>query len=939
MDEEMYVELIRRSGGLALWWKKDVTINNWHCSKNIIHTSIHSVVHEVPEYVTYVYGAPRAEEKEEVWRKMRSIANGVQGTWLCMGDFNDLVSVYEKEGKWPADIRRMMSFQSMLSDCALLDLNYSGARFTWCNQILGEDHVKERIDRVVGNVEFRGNFQSTLVLHRLVKEEESASLEVAVTKEEIKKAAFQLGGAKAPGPDGFFGMFYHSSWPVVVNEVTDMVLDFFNNKASLSALNKTNVVLIPKVENAGCVGPFGPIRLCNFAYKIVSKILANRMRPILARIISQNQRAFVKGRLIQDNIIVAHEAYLYLRNKKKGRKYEMAVKVDMNKAYDRLEWKFIKEVMRKMGFSEKWLKWIMDCVRSMMVNLVVGGKKIAEIEMKRGIRQGDPLSPLLFIIAADALSLMVQWHVDKGLLRGIKLAKQCPLSHCFFADDSLFFINAKSSNCRRLMEIFKVYSEAFGQTINLDKSCIFFSKNTVERVKNEVFEVLRIKTSDDPGKYLGLSILWGKLKAKALKFVKNKMSSKMQGWKQRLLTFTRREIMVKTAWRLRQGQDELWSRILKGLYFNDKDFMQAKRENKVSWCWSSILESRDLLKKKLVRKINKRDRVSLFEGRWLLDANEFKLRQRVLSDEMSNMKVVDIIVDRQWCFEKVEHWLSDEDKKLIAKVRIPFIEEDDKYVWMGSKDGVYSVRRGYKMARDLAMDSNEDVPSCSYRVNNKLWNSLWKIKAPPKVIHFLWWAFNDALATSDALYRRKCACSPMCGICKSQMETIEHALFLCPWARMCWFGSPLALMFDERVMKPSQGSVKINVDGAFDAKGGSAGIGVIGRDREGNFLRGVGLKVNARSAFMAECWAMLEAFKTKDLFGGDMCLELGRVDCNWVLSLVSRKGNNAADRIAAWAMRGVVPQGWIDIPPPSLRSILLQDLESAGISSADREGT
>lgn len=212
-----------------------------------------------------------------------------------------------------------------------------------------------------------------------------------------------------------------------------LVRDFFQNKSSWRPLNTTNVVLIPKVDNAESVGQFRPIGLCNFAHKIVSKILANRMKLLMARIISEHQRALVVGRLIQDNIMIAHEAFHYLKNKRKGKRVEIAVKIDMNKAYDRLEWGFVEEVMRRMGFGERWIAWVMECISSARLNLLVGRKKIADLTIERGIRLGDPLSPYLFILAADVLSVMTQKYVDERRLKGIKLANRCPvLSHCFF---------------------------------------------------------------------------------------------------------------------------------------------------------------------------------------------------------------------------------------------------------------------------------------------------------------------------------------------------------------------------------------------------------------------------------------------------------------------------------------------------------------------------
>ncbi|XP_028783276.1 uncharacterized protein LOC114739382 [Neltuma alba] len=165
MDEEWYVDPVGRSGGMALWWKKEVVINAWHSSRNIIHTSMNSTVLDVPDFVTYVYGAPRDEDKEKVWEDLRRIAGGVTGSWLCVGDFNDMVSCFEKFGSRPIDLRRTLNFQRMLSDCGLIDLNFNGAPYTWNNKRLGEAHVKERIDRATANVEFREKFQNALVIH------------------------------------------------------------------------------------------------------------------------------------------------------------------------------------------------------------------------------------------------------------------------------------------------------------------------------------------------------------------------------------------------------------------------------------------------------------------------------------------------------------------------------------------------------------------------------------------------------------------------------------------------------------------------------------------------------------------------------------------------------------------------------------------------------
>ena len=127
-------------------------------------------------------------------------------------------------------------------------------------------------------------------------------------------------------------------------------------------MNASNLIFIPKIDHPETVSHYRPIILCNFAYKIVAKILVNRLKEVLEGCISENQRAFVLGRLIQDNSIIVHEAFHYLRRKRTGTKYEVALKMDMNKAYDRIEWGFLASMMERLGFADRWISKIMKIV-------------------------------------------------------------------------------------------------------------------------------------------------------------------------------------------------------------------------------------------------------------------------------------------------------------------------------------------------------------------------------------------------------------------------------------------------------------------------------------------------------------------------------------------------------------------------------------------------
>ncbi len=313
-------------------------------------------------------------------------------------------------------------------------------------------------------------------------------------------------------------------------------------------MNYTDIVLIPKVPNPTSTSQFRPISLCNFLYKVISKVLTNRLKPILSDLITPFQSAFVSGRLIQDNILVAHEAFHHLRIKKRGQKEECAVKLDMNKAYDRVDWGFLFEVLKKLGFCVQWINWIRACVTTVTYRVVINGKKTEPFRPTRGIRQGDPLSPYLFILVADVLSRQVCRAVERKSLEGIRIKKGCPtLHHLFFADDLLFFLKATHTNARVLREVIHNFCNASGQGVNCEKSNIFFSANTSEESKRAVEDVFGIRTVDNPGKYLGLPTLLGRSKKEALAFLRDKVVNRLQGWKCQLLNNAGKEVLLKAV--------------------------------------------------------------------------------------------------------------------------------------------------------------------------------------------------------------------------------------------------------------------------------------------------------------------------------------------------------------------------------------------------------
>ncbi|XP_009103405.1 uncharacterized protein LOC103829494 [Brassica rapa] len=550
-----------------------------------------------------------------------------------------------------------------------------------------------------------------------------------------------------------------------------------------------------------------PISLCTVVYKVISRVLVARLKPWLDKVVSPTQSAFVPERLISDNIIIAHEVVHGLRTHRVISKEFIAIKTDMSKAYDRIEWRYMEKLLTVMGFEKNFVDWIMYCVTSVTYSVLINGEEKGSITPKRGLRQGDPLSPFLFDLCTEGLSHLLNKAESIGAIEGIKFSEEGPaIHHLLFADDSLLMVKATDEQCTEIRKILRVYEENSGQMISLAKSSITFGGRIEMSRKVKIKEILGIEPEGGTGKYLGLPECFSGSKVEMLHYIQEKMKSRFHGWYGRFLSAGGKDILLKTVamampvfamsvfnsqrplegkskihwlaweklvlgkdqggmgfrdienfnqallakqgWRLLMHPDSLCAQVLRSRYYPNGSFMKASMGSRPSYAWRSILFGQQLLVKGLRRTIGSgQDTYVWLDKRLFRDSPVAPLRKPILFDV--DLKVSDLINPQTkfWDRGKLEENFFPPDIELILKQK-PVLEEVDDYEWVHTHWGGYTVKSGYWLVSRLEY-SDVQKECLAQPSNHGLLGKVWKVKTAPKIRIFMWKSLSNALVVND----------------------------------------------------------------------------------------------------------------------------------------------------------------------------------------------
>ncbi|XP_026416456.1 uncharacterized protein LOC113311876 [Papaver somniferum] len=517
-------------------------------------------------------------------------------------------------------------------------------------------------------------------------------------------------------------------------------------------------------------------------YKAISKALAERLKIMLPKLISNHQSGFIKSRQITDSILIANEC---LDSRIKEKKPGIICKVDLEKAFDHVKWSFVYDVLLRMGFGDWWRTWIKGCIENVPFSILVNGSSHDKFSSQRGLRQGDPLSSFLFLLVSEVLNIMFEKASALGLLGGFFVANNgTKVTHLQFAEDTLVFMDASVDQIQPLKHIFLVFQYASGLPTNFFK-CRVFGVGEVSNI-NELAEVFGCTSESLPAIYLGMPLGDNSRSAVKWERIIELCKNRLANWKKRFLSKAGKLTLVKSV-----------LLILPVYYFSlfmaPKSVIKKIEKVIRSFLWDGCNGERNTSGSSGLQFVGNGETVRFWEDQWLHEGILSSLYPNLY--QLSTLKGASI---KQCCSTSLSSFSWDlgvshrrlydieieELSSLLLVLQNSSIDEleEDVMIWKNHKSGLFTVASAYELEV-----GDTDVVSFP---KEKIWSTKW----PHKVGFFLWQAALGRLPTLDNLLKRGSALTTssgnpqpnICKLCDLFAEDANHLLLTCPFAVKVW---------------------------------------------------------------------------------------------------------------------------------------------------------
>ncbi|KAL4297103.1 hypothetical protein GQ457_12G013590 [Hibiscus cannabinus] len=538
--------------------------------------------------------------------------------------------------------------------------------------------------------------------------------------------------------------------------------------------------------------------------------------------IALNQSAFVLGRIISDNVLIAHELMHYLKGSKNGPNKGSAIKLDMEKAYDRVERHFLAAMMSKLGFDDRWIGLVMKCVTSVSYCIRMNGIVSDFFSPSRGLRQGDPLSPFLFLFCTQGLSAMLLKEQAEGRIKGVRASQAGPrVNHLLYADDCILFIKNAPSEAMRVLEVLSDYEKASGQKVNKDKSAIYFSNGMTTESKRNIQDILCMREEEDLGTYLGIPLIVGKNKTNALgrevliKAVAQALpayammcfllpdciidplvstirnfwwsgKAKERGWAIvaweklcrpkamggmgfRNLKEFNVALLGKQVWRLYKERDTLCYKVLSAKYFRDGNIFDAELKERSSFIWSAIYKAKEALKKGYYWRVGRDSEAKMLQDNWGGE-KPVRLEGSYMDSPTNPIRCKEFMETgtMSWDARKLAQVFESADVKQILECPIAN-SSVDRMIWCHQSSGVYTTRSGHNWLIKRGSENREENP---------IWKVFAKLPVLPKIRIFGWRLGREALPVGQNV-RAAYLGDGTCKLCGTRVETVLHVVREC----------------------------------------------------------------------------------------------------------------------------------------------------------------